>query len=81
VRPLAKIQSALGKPFMSALFFASGVTYDTLTLTRIDRLQDNLILLLYLVTLGFLIVLTGRFGAAAVESTASELQEIGRAHV
>ena len=59
---------------MPALFFASGVTYDTLTLTRIDRLQDNLILLLYLVTLGFLIVLTGRFGAAAVESTASEPQ-------
>lgn len=57
---------------MSALFFASGVTYDALTLTRIDRLQDNLILLLYLVTLGFLIVLTGRLGAAAVESTASE---------
>jgi Protein of unknown function (DUF2914) len=62
------IKAVLAKPFMSALFFASGVTYDTLTLTRIDRLQDNLILLLYLVTLGFLIVLTGRLGVTEVES-------------
>ncbi|MGH7219556.1 MAG: hypothetical protein ACREI1_04410, partial [Nitrospiraceae bacterium] len=59
---------------MSALFFASGVTYDTLTLTRIDRLQDNLILLLYLAALGFLIVLTGRLGVAAVEPAAIEPQ-------
>jgi MFS family permease len=58
--PLAKIQSLLTKPFMPAVFFLSGVTYDTLTLTRIDRLLDNLILLLYLVLLGALIVLTGR---------------------
>ncbi len=64
------VRTVLAKPFMSALFFASGVTYDTLTLTRIDRLQDNLILLLYLVTLGFLIVLTGRLGVAAVEPAA-----------
>jgi hypothetical protein len=41
--PLAKIQSVLSKPFMPAVFFLSGVTYDTLTLTRIDRLLDNLI--------------------------------------
>lgn len=60
--PLAKIQSVLAKPFMPAVFFLSGVTYDTLTLTRIDRLLDNLILLLYLVLLGVLIVLTGRLG-------------------
>lgn len=72
--PLAKVQSVLAKPVMSALFFASGVTYDTLTLTRIDRLQDNLILLLYLVALGFLIVLTGRLGAAAVEPATIEPQ-------
>jgi hypothetical protein len=38
------------------------VTYDTLTLTRIDRLQDNLLLLIYLLLLGILIVLTGRLG-------------------
>lgn len=58
--PLAKVQSILSKPFMPGVFFLSGVTYDTLTLTRIDRLLDNLILLLYLVLLGALIVLTGR---------------------
>jgi hypothetical protein len=60
--PLAKVQSVLAKPFMPAVFFLSGVTYDTLTLTRIDRLQDNLLLLIYLLLLGILIVLTGRLG-------------------
>jgi hypothetical protein len=72
--PLAKVQSILAKPFMSGQFFASGVTYDSLTLTRIDRLLDILILLLYLVMLGFLIVLTGRLGVAAVETSAIEPQ-------
>ncbi len=66
--PVAKLQSVLAKPFMPAVFFLSGVTYDTVTLTRIDRLQDNLILLLYLVLLGALIVLTGRLGVAPVET-------------
>jgi len=56
--PLGRIQSVLAKPFMPAVFFLSGVTYDSLTLTRIDRLQDNLILLIYLLLLGVLIVLT-----------------------
>jgi hypothetical protein len=60
--PLAKVQSLLTKPFMPAVFFLSGVSYDTLTLTRIDRLQDNLLLLIYLLLLGVLIVLTGRLG-------------------
>jgi hypothetical protein len=60
--PLAKIQSAFSKPFLPAVCFLSGVTYDTLTLTRIDRLLDNLILLIYLLLLGVLIVLTGRLG-------------------
>ena len=72
--PLVKVQSVLAKPFMPPVFFFSGVAYDTFTLTRIDRLQDNLILLLYLVTLGFLIVLTGRLGVAAVEPAAIEPQ-------
>lgn len=58
----AKLQSLLAKPFMPAVFFLSGVTYDILTLTRIDRLLDNLILLIYLLLLGVLIVLTGRLG-------------------
>lgn len=60
--PLARVQSLLSKPFMPAVFFLSGVAYDTLTLTRIDRLQDNLLLLVYLLLLGVLIVLTGRLG-------------------
>ncbi|MDH4300988.1 MAG: DUF2914 domain-containing protein [Nitrospira sp.] len=60
--PLAKLQSILAKPFMPAVFFLCGVSYDTVTLSRIDRLVDNLVLLLYLVLLGALIVLTGRLG-------------------
>lgn len=58
----ATIRAVLTKPFAPAVFFLSGVTYDTLTLTRIDRLQDNLLLLIYLLALGVLIVLTGRLG-------------------
>lgn len=56
------LKSILTKPFMPPVFFFSGVAYDTLTLTRIDRLQDNLLLLIYLLLLGLLIVLTGRLG-------------------
>ena len=37
------VRTVLAKPFMSPVFFFSGVAYDTLTLTRIDRLQDNLL--------------------------------------
>ncbi|MEK6641540.1 MAG: hypothetical protein AABZ17_12820 [Nitrospirota bacterium] len=70
--PLATVQSVLARPVMSAGFFVSGVIYDTLTLTRIDRLQDNLILLFYLVALGFLVVLTGRHSMATVEPAALE---------
>lgn len=58
--PFAKLQSVLAKPFMPAVFFLCGVTYDTVTLSRIDRFLDNLVLLLYLALLGTLIVLTGR---------------------
>lgn len=42
------------------LVFLSGVTYDTLTLTRIDRLFENLFILGYLVLLGIAIVIVGR---------------------
>src|SRR5688572_23232189 len=62
MRPLARFQTILAKPFMPAVFFFSGVAYDTLTLTRIDRLLDNLLLLVYLLLLGLLIILTGRLG-------------------
>jgi Protein of unknown function (DUF2914) len=60
--PMQTIKAVLTKPFMPAVFFFSGVGYDTLTLTRIDRLQDNLLLMIYLLLLGVLIVLTGRLG-------------------
>jgi hypothetical protein len=53
-------KALFAKPFVPVFCFLSGVAYDTLTLTRIDRLQDNLILLVYLLLLGVLIVLTGR---------------------
>ena len=58
------LRNVLAKPFMSPVFFFSGVGYDTMTLTRIDRLQDNLLLLIYLLLLGVLIVLTGRLDRA-----------------
>ena len=68
---MQRFQAVLGKPYLPPLFFFSGVTYDTLVLTRIDRLQDNLLLLLYLTLLGFLIVLTGRLGTQ--EATLEDL--------
>jgi len=58
--PLARC--AFSKPFVPILFFFGGVTYDTLTLTRIDRFVDNLILMAYLAVLGALIVVTLRPG-------------------
>lgn len=54
------------------VFFLAGVTYDTLTLSRIDRLFDNLILLLYLSLLGTLVVLTGRLQFDMIPSPPQE---------
>jgi hypothetical protein len=48
------------KPILPVVFFFGGVTFDAVTLTRIDRVSDNLILLAYLAILGSLIVLMGR---------------------
>ena len=67
-----KIQTSLEKPFMPAIFFLGGVTFDTLTLSRIDRLLDNLILLLYLSLLGALVVLTGRMQLGMIPESSSE---------
>lgn len=53
------------KPVIPVLCFFAGVTWDSLTLTRIDRLSDNLIILIYLVVLGGGIVLTYRAGTAS----------------
>ncbi len=44
--------------FNPVAFFFGGFTWDSLTLKRIDQLLDNLILLLYLISLGVLIVIT-----------------------
>lgn len=68
-----RFQSVLGKPLLPPLFFFAGVVYNSVMLTRIDRLRDNLILLVYLSALGFLIVLTGRLGTAGV--SAEELDQ------
>jgi DUF2914 family protein len=69
--PVARIRAALTKPFLPVVFFFAGVTYDSITLTRIDRLLDNLILLLYLSLLGLLTILTARaeLGRAAPDAT------------
>jgi hypothetical protein len=64
----ARLRASLARPLLPVLFFFAGVTYDTITLTRIDRLQDNLILLLYLSLLGALIVLRGRADLARAGS-------------
>ncbi|MCC2640850.1 MAG: conserved rane protein of unknown function [Nitrospira sp.] len=61
-----RFQSVLGKPYLPPVFFFGGVSYDSLMLSRIDRLQDNLLLLLYVVLLGFLIVFTGRMGTSPI---------------
>ncbi len=43
--------------FLPVISFLGGFTWDSVTLTRIDRLSDNLILLGYLVLLGFSIIM------------------------
>ncbi|RME01400.1 MAG: DUF2914 domain-containing protein [Calditrichaeota bacterium] len=45
--------------FFPIIFFLGGFLYDSLTLTRIDRLWDNLILLGYIFLAGLLILLIG----------------------
>ncbi len=56
-----RFQSGIFQPFLPAGFFIAGVTYDSLTLSRIDHLTDNLLFLLYLSLLGTLVIITGRF--------------------
>src|SRR6266571_4484415 len=50
-----RLRAAITKPLLPVAFFLGGVTFDSVTLTRIDRLRDNLIMLLYLSLLGGLI--------------------------
>ncbi|MEJ2182994.1 MAG: DUF2914 domain-containing protein [Nitrospirota bacterium] len=46
------------RKYMPVVFFLAGFLWDSLTLTRIDNLVDNLVLLAYLLLLGGLIVIT-----------------------
>jgi hypothetical protein len=75
--PLAPwIQGVFRKPLLPIVFFFSGVTFDAITLTRIDRLVDNLILLAYLGILGLLIVLMGRTDRAESSTEAVPLPAV-----
>lgn len=65
---MSNLQNSFLKPILPGFFFLAGVTYDSLTLTRIDRPLDNLILLLYLAILGVLVILTGRFQLGLIPS-------------
>lgn len=60
IGPIQKLHAVLSKPLVPPVFFFGGVTFDSLTLTRIDHLLGNLLLLLYVSLLGALIILTGR---------------------
>src|SRR5207245_8973641 len=66
-----RLRAAITKPLLPVAFFLGGVTFDSVTLTRIDRLRDNLIMLLYLSLLGGVIVLTTRadLGRATTDET------------
>ena len=44
--------------FIPVFSFFAGFTWDSVTITRIDEVSDNLIIGLYLLLLGFLIILT-----------------------
>ncbi len=50
-------------------FFFSGFTWDSMTLTRIDRLLDNLILLAYLILMGLLIFLLNLIEADRIQKS------------
>lgn len=42
------------------IVFLGGVTYDTLTVTRVDRYSENIFIMGYLIVLGFMIFAVGR---------------------
>ncbi len=70
--PLASmLRLDLIKRMFPAVFFFGGVTFDSLTLTRIDSLLDNLIFMLYLSLLGALIIITARMNQNHTESGAA----------
>lgn len=58
VSPFARFYQRHQK-YAAVAFFFGGVAYDSVTLTRIDRMFDNLVLLTYILLLGGLIVIIG----------------------
>ena len=64
-----QLRRALTKPVIPVISFFAGVTWDSFTLTRIDRLSDNLIILFYLLVLGAGIIVTYRAGASGKTSS------------
>lgn len=70
-----RLQSLVAHPFAPAIFFFSGVTVDSLTLTQIDSLLDDLILFSYLAVVGLLIVLTYRAEFAQPAPTGGVIAE------
>ena len=54
--------------YLPVVTFAAGFIWDSLTLTRIDRMSDNLILLGYLAALAFMIVITLRRQAGFIRN-------------
>lgn len=55
--------------FLPIGFFFLGFLYDSLTLTRIDRIGDNIVLLAYTVLAGFIILLIGLIQTRQVTNT------------
>jgi len=53
--------------FIPVISFFAGFTWDSVTITRIDAVSDNLIIGLYLILLGILIVLTLRSEQSRLE--------------
>lgn len=61
--------------FLPVATFSAGFVWDSLTLTRIDRLSDNLILLGYIIGLGIMIVVVlRRQGGASLPRWAGRLE-------
>ena len=56
-KPWAQRTGQVYERYSAAAFFLGGVLWDTATLTRIDRLFDNVFLLTYIVLLGALITI------------------------
>lgn len=56
IRARARALQRVASPYVSVLAFVGGVVWDGLTLVRVDRLADNLLLTAYLVALLALVV-------------------------